>query len=52
MKIIELLFADDTTLVREYVKRERGVEKVKRVIRNYEERNNEPKEEHLEFGSE
>ena len=52
VRIRELLFADDTTLVGEHVEMERGVEEVKEVMRSYEERNNEAKEEHMEFGSE
>ena len=40
MRIRELLFADDTTLVGEYGEIERGVEEVKGVMRSYEENNN------------
>ena len=51
-RIRELLSEDDTTLVGDYGEMERGVEEVKGVMKSYEERNNEAKEEHLEFGSE
>ena len=46
------LFADDTTVVGVGEELERGVAKVKEVMGRFEEKNNDDKEEVLEFGSE
>jgi len=52
VRISELLFADDTTIVGERSEMVNGVEAVKGVMEMFEEKNNEGKEEVLEFGSE
>ena len=52
VKFATLLFADDTTLVGERVELEDGVRETKEVMNKWEERNNENKEEELEFGTE
>ena len=46
------LFADDTTVVGDEEELEEGVEEIKRVMSQFEERNNDDKEEKLIFGSE
>ena len=46
------LFADDTTIVGVKSEIENGVRVVKEVMNQWEERNNEEKEEVLEFGTE
>ena len=46
------LFADDTTIIGTKAEIERGVEVVKSVMSNFEEKNNDDKEEELIFGSE
>ena len=46
------LFADDTTIVGRRDEIEEGVRTIKEVMERYEEKNNEDKEEILEFGSE
>ena len=51
VRISELLFADDTTLVGEWREMESGANEVKEVMNKFEEKNNEGKEEVLEFGS-
>ena len=46
------LFADDTTIVERRDEIEEGMEIVKRIMEEFEEKNNEDKEEILVFGSE
>ena len=46
------LFADDTTVVGQRGEIEEGVREMKRVMESFEERNNDEKEERLDFGSE
>ena len=46
------LFADDTTIVGRRDEIEAGTQTVKRIMAEYEEKNNDDKEEKLEFGSE
>ena len=46
------LFADDTTIVGRRDEIEEGTEIVKRIMEEFEEKNNDDKEESLEFGSE
>ena len=50
MKLV--LFADDTTIIRERGELGRGVDRIKEVMGKLEERNNEDKEESVEFGTE
>ena len=47
-----VLFADDTTIVGEKGELGRGVERMKEVMGRWEEKNNEDKEEKVEFGTE
>ena len=47
-----VLFADDTTIVGEKGELGRGVDRMKEVMGRWEERNNEDKEERVEFGTE
>ena len=47
-----LLFADDTTVVGQRGEIEEGVREIERVMESFEERNNDEKEESLDFGSE
>ena len=51
IKIDKGLFADDTTIVGKKRELQQGVDETKRVMAMFEERNNEDKEEHLEFGT-
>ena len=46
------LFADDTTIVGRRDEVEEGIETIKRIMGEFEEKNNDDKEEKLEFGSE
>ena len=46
------LFADDNTVVGQRGEIEEGVREMKRVMESFEERNNDEKEERLDFGSE
>ena len=50
MKLV--LFADDTTIVGERRELGRGVDRMKEVMGRWEEKNNEDKEEKVEFGTE
>ena len=52
VRISELLFADDTTIVGTKDEIERGVREVKRVMGMFEERSNEAKEEWVDFREE
>ena len=49
VRITELLFADDTTIVGKFEEMDEGVNAVKGVMNEFEERSNEAKEECLEF---
>ena len=46
-----VLFADDTTIIGEKGELGRGVDRIKEVMSRWEEKNNEDKEERVEFGS-
>ncbi|MCP3666124.1 MAG: hypothetical protein GY696_27095, partial [Gammaproteobacteria bacterium] len=52
VKIDKGLFADDTTIVGKKKELQQGVDETKKVMSLFEERNNDDKEEHLEFGTE
>ena len=52
VKIDKGLFADDTTIVGRKKELQQGVDETKKVMSLFEERNNDDKEEHLEFGTE
>ena len=52
IKIDKGLFADDTTIVGKKKELQQGVDETKRIMERFEERNNEDKEEHLNFGTE
>lgn len=52
IRVRSVLFADDTTIVGRKEEMENGVGAVKEVMGRWEERNNEDKEEELEFGEE
>ena len=52
IKISQGLFADDTTVIGKKRELEQGVREVKNVMNKFEERNNEDKEEFLDFGKE
>ena len=52
VKIDSGLFADDTSIIGKKKELEQGVQETKKVMSMFEERNNEDKEEHLEFGTE
>ena len=52
IKVEKSLFADDTTLVGNKGEIDQGVEKTKEVMGWFEERNNDDKEERLDFGEE
>ena len=52
VKITSALFADDTTIVGTKGEINEGVERIKSVMNKWEERNNDDKEEVLEFGTE
>ena len=51
VKIDKSLFADDTTILGNKKELDRGVEVTKEVMTRFEEKNNDDKEEELEFGS-
>ena len=51
-KVGKSLFADDTTIVGNKAELERGVETTKEVMNRFEEKNNDDKEETLDFGEE
>ena len=51
VKIDKGLFADDTTIVGKKEELEQGVTETKRIMSMFEERNNDDKEEHLDFGT-
>ena len=50
IKISQGLFADDTTVIGKKKELEQGVREIKKVMDKFEERNNEDKEEFLDFG--
>ena len=52
IKIDKGLFADDTTIVGKKNELQQGVDETKRIMAKFEERNNDDKEEHLDFGTE
>ena len=52
IRIDKALFADDTTLAGKKKEIDQGVEEVKKVMNAFEERNNDNKEETLDFGKE
>ena len=52
VRIDKGLFADDTTITGKKKELEQGVNEIKRVMNTFEERNNDDKEEHLDFGKE
>ena len=52
IKLDKGLFADDTSIVGKKAELQQGVDETKRVMAEFEERNNEDKEEHLDFGIE
>ena len=52
MRVTSALFADDTIIEGKKGELDEGVREVKRVMGEWEERNNEEKEEVLEFGTE
>ena len=52
IKIDKGLFADDTTIVGKKKELEQGVTETKKVMNMFEEKNNDDKEEHLNFGRE
>ena len=51
-KIDQGLFADDTTIIGRKREIDQGVDEIKKVMNMFEERNNEDKEETLDFGTE
>ena len=51
VRVVDSLFADDTTEIGDKKELETGVQVVKEVMDRFEERNNEAKEETLDFGS-
>ena len=52
IKIDSGLFADDTTIIGKKKEIDQGVDETKRIMSMFEERNNEDKEEILDFGTE
>ena len=46
------MFADDTTILRSKAEIEEGTRAIKRVMGEFKEKNNEDKEERLDFGTE
>ena len=52
VRIDKGLFADDTTIGGKKNELEQGVNEIKRIMNIFEERNNDDKEEHLDFGKE